>query len=62
MIALATPSLWQIAAGLGVGAFVAALFYGVVQRFGRREGEGFQTSKLGKRATAIIAVLIVVIA
>lgn len=59
---MTVPSLWQVAAGLGVGAFVAALFYGVVRHFGRRKGEGFETSKLGKEATAIIAVLIVLIA
>ena len=56
------PSLWQIAAGLGVGAFVAALFYGVVRRFGRHKGEGFETSRLDSQATAIIAVLIILIA
>jgi hypothetical protein len=52
---------WQIASGLGVGAFVAALFYSVVKQFGRAEGEGFQTTRIGKEATAIIAVLIVLI-
>ena len=62
LIALVAPSLWQVAAGLGVGAFVAALFYGVVKHFGRNKGEGFETSKLGTQATAIIAVLIVLIA
>lgn len=52
---------WQVAAGLGVGAFLAAIFYGVVRQFGRKPGEGFQTSKLGRQATAIIAVLIVIL-
>lgn len=59
---MASPSLFQVAAGLGVGAFVAAVFLGVVRRFGRNRGEGFETSKLGREATAIIAVLIVLIA
>jgi len=56
-----TVHFWQIASGLGVGAFIAALFYGIVNRFGRAEGQGIQTSRLGKEATAIIATLMVVI-
>jgi hypothetical protein len=50
--------IWQIASGLGVGAFIAALFLSVIKRFGHG---GFQTSKLGKEATGIIAVLIILI-
>jgi hypothetical protein len=54
-------TLWQIASGLGVGAFIAALFFGVIKHFGRAEGKGFRTSRLGKEATGIIAVLIILI-
>ena len=53
--------IWQIASGLGVGAFIAALFLSVIKRFGRAEGQGFQTSQLGKVATGITAVLIILI-
>jgi hypothetical protein len=56
-----TIHLWQIASGLGVGAFIASLFYGVIKQFGQNEGKGFRTSQLGKEATAIIAVLIIII-
>lgn len=53
--------IWQIASGLGVGAFIAFLFYLVVKQFGRRSGQGFQTARIGTEATAIIAVLIILI-
>src|SRR5438874_10223071 len=56
-----TVSLWHIASGLGVGAFIASLFFGIVKHFGRAKGRGFETSQLGKEATAIIAVLIILI-
>lgn len=52
---------WQLASGLGVGAFIAALFYMVVKQFGREKGKGFETSKIGREATAILAVLIILI-
>lgn len=54
--------VWQLAAGLGVGAFVALIFYAVVRRFGTRKGSGIETSKISPRATAMLALLIVVIA
>jgi hypothetical protein len=53
--------LWQIASGLGVGAFLAALFYFVIMQFGTKRGKGFQTAPLSATATAVIAVLIIVI-
>ena len=52
---------WQIASGLGVGAFLGAIFYGIVRHFGRRKGEGFETSRLTPTATAIVAILIVLL-
>lgn|SRR5574337_103447 len=53
--------IWQIASGLGVGAFIAFLFYLVIKQYGQHSGQGFQTTRLGKEATAIIAVLIILI-
>lgn len=55
-------SPWQIAAGLGVGAFFGVIFYVISKQFGRHKGQGFETSKLGSQATAIIATLIIMIA
>jgi hypothetical protein len=53
--------VWEVAAGLGVGAFLALVFYGIVRQFGAKKGKGIETSRLGAEATAIIAVLILLI-
>jgi hypothetical protein len=53
--------VWQVGAGLGVGAFLALIFFGIVKQFGTEPGKGIETSRLGREATAIIAVLIVLL-
>jgi hypothetical protein len=47
---------------LGVGAFFGVVFLAIVKVFGANKGKGFETSKLGKAAKAIFAVLAVLIA
>ncbi len=56
------PLFLQLAAGLGVGAFCAAIFYLISKQLGKNKGEGIQTSKIGPKLTATIYILIVVVA
>lgn len=52
--------IWQIVTSLGVAGLAVFIFFLVVRRFGTTKGEGFEVSKLGKRASAGLAFFILI--
>ncbi len=51
-------AIWQVVTSLGVAGLAVFVFLLVVKRFGTNPDQGFQVSKLGKRASAALAFLV----